>query len=212
VGLDAYATIYADARKWLQEGWVDYMAPQLYWAIAAPQQSFPALLDWWIAQSARGRYVWPGLAAYRVMDGTSSAFSTTEIATQVRLTRDRPAGTGHLLYNTTSTLTRNGGAVAASLSAELYRTRAILPPFGWLDSSAPAAPSVTVAGGTLAIIPGVGEAARWWVIRSFSASGWTTQVRFGAERSLALPGGTTRVLVNAVDTAGNLSGNAEWRP
>ena len=72
-GLDAYATIFADSRKWLQEGWVDYLAPQLYWSIAAPQQSFPALLDWWILQNARGRHVWPGLAAYRVGDGTASA-------------------------------------------------------------------------------------------------------------------------------------------
>src|SRR6185503_18604965 len=109
-GLDAYETIYADSRKWLQQGWLDYLAPQLYWAIAAPQQSYPALLDWWIAQSTRGRHVWPGLAAYRVGDGTASAFSAAEIPEQVRLTRMRPAGTGHILYNTTSTLRRASGA------------------------------------------------------------------------------------------------------
>ena len=211
-GLDAYATIYADARKWLQEGWVDYLAPQLYWAISAPQQSFSALLDWWIAQSARGRHVWPGLAAYRVQDGTSSAFSTSEIPGQVRLTRDRPAGTGHLLYNTTSTLTRNGGAVAASLSAELYRTRAILPAFPWLDSSVPGAPALRVANGSLEIVPAAGESARWWVVRLESSGGWTTRVVFKTERSMTLPGGTKRVLVNAVDAAGNLSGPSEWRP
>lgn len=211
-GLDAYATIYADARKWLQEGWVDYLAPQLYWAISAPQQSFSALLDWWIAQSARGRHVWPGLAAYRVQDGTSSAFSTSEIPGQVRLTRDRPAGTGHLLYNTTSTLTRNGGAVAASLSAELYRTRAILPAFPWLDSSVPGAPALRAANGSLEIVPAAGESARWWVVRLESSGGWTTRVVFKTERSMTLPGGTKRVLVNAVDAAGNLSGPSEWRP
>src|SRR4029079_9104817 len=79
-GLDAYASIYADSRKWLQQGWVDYLAPQLYWSIASTGQSYPALLDWWIAQSTQGRHVWPGLAAYRVSDGTTSAFSTNEIA------------------------------------------------------------------------------------------------------------------------------------
>jgi len=210
-GLDAYASIYADSRKWLQQGWVDYLAPQLYWAISAPQQSFPALLDWWIAQSTRGRHVWPGLAAYRVQDGTSSAFSPGEIATQVSLTRDRAAGTGHILYNTTSTLTRNGGAVAASLSAQLYRTRAILPAFGWLDGAPPSTPSLTVTGGSLSIAPGAGEAARWWVIRSQSASGWTTRVVFGAERTYSLPGETSRVLVNSVDQAGNLSAAGEWK-
>jgi uncharacterized lipoprotein YddW (UPF0748 family) len=121
-GLDAYTAIYADSRKWLQQGWVDYLAPQLYWANSAPQQSFSALLDWWISQNTLGRNLWPGLAAYRVGDGTANAFSATEIADQIRLARARPGATGELLYNTNSTLKKNGGAVAASI-APLYTHR-----------------------------------------------------------------------------------------
>jgi hypothetical protein len=155
--------------------------------------------------------VWPGLAAYRVLDGTSSAFSTSEIPSQVSLTRTRPAGTGHVLYNTTWTLTRNGGAVATSL-ADLYRTRAILPAFAWLDTSAPPAPVVAASAGSFTITPGAGEQARWWVVRSLAGGSWTTRVLFGSERSFAGPSGTTRVIVNAVDAAGNLSSQAEWRP
>lgn len=211
VGLDAYATIYADSRRWLTEGWVDYLAPQLYWSIAAPQQSYPALLDWWLQQSTRGRHVWPGLAAYRVQDGTSSAFSASEIATQVSLTRTRPAGTGHLLYNATSTLTRNGGVVAASLSADLYRTRAIPPAYPWLDAVSPPAPVVSVSGASLTITPGNGEAARWFVVRSRTSAGWTTKVVFGDQRTVTLTTGTTHVLVNSIDVAGNASTSAEWR-
>ena len=210
-GLDAYASIYADSRKWLREGWVDYLAPQLYWAIAAPQQSFPALLDWWLGENVRGRHVWPGLAAYRVGDGSSSAFSGAEIPNQIGLTRQRPGGTGHLLYNTTWTLTRNGGAVAASLTSALYRDRAIPPAASWLDAASPPAPSVTVASNTLSITPVSGESARWWVVRSLAEAGWTTKVVFGSERSVVLAGGTTRVIVNAVDAAGNLSGPSDWR-
>ena len=48
-GFDAYAEIYADSKKWLQNGWVDYLAPQLYWPIAPPDQSFPVLYDWWLS-------------------------------------------------------------------------------------------------------------------------------------------------------------------
>jgi len=209
-GLDAYATIYADSRKWLREGWVDYLAPQLYWSIGAPQQSFPALLDWWMQENTRGRNVWPGLAAYRVADGTSSAFGTNEIPSQVSLTRARPGGSGHLLYNTTSTLTRNGGAVAASLT-ELYRTRALPPGYSWLDGSPPPAPTITVTGSLLTISPGSGEPARWWAIRSQSPTGWVTRVAFADERTIAVPTGTTRVIVNAIDPVGNASGQVEWR-
>ena len=209
-GLDAYATIYADSRKWLRQGWVDYLAPQLYWSIAAPQQSFPALLDWWLGENVQKRHVWPGLAAYRVGDGTSSAFGASEIPTQVSLTRTRAGGSGHLLYNTTSTLTRNGGAVAASLG-NLYRIRAIPPAYPWLDASPPTAPTITVAGSLLSITQPGEVPARWWVVRSRSASGWTTRVVFGAERTVALPAGTIRAIVNAVDSAGKVSADVEWR-
>ncbi|MGH7670612.1 MAG: glycoside hydrolase family 10 protein, partial [Gemmatimonadaceae bacterium] len=54
-GLDAYASIFADSRLWLANGWVDYLAPQLYWPIEPKQQSFPALLKWWAAQNTAGR-------------------------------------------------------------------------------------------------------------------------------------------------------------
>lgn len=208
-GLDAFATIYADSRRWLQEGWVDYLAPQLYWAISAPQQSFPALLDWWIAQSAKGRHVWPGLAAYRVADGTASAFTSAEIPDQVRATRTRTAGTGHLLYNTTSTLKRSNGAVAASLSS-LYATRAVVPASPWLDSTPPDAPLLTVSSRTIQITPAGSEAARWWLVRARSAAGWTTRLVFGDQRSFALDSPPDRVLVSAVDQAGNISASAEW--
>jgi uncharacterized lipoprotein YddW (UPF0748 family) len=208
-GLDAYATIYADSRKWLQQGWVDYLAPQLYWAISAPQQSFPALLDWWIAQIQMARHVWPGLAAYLVADGTASAFSATEIPDQVRATRMRTAGTGHLLYNTTSTLKKSSGAVAASLSS-LYATRAVVPASPWLDSTPPPAPALTVSSRTIQITPGTGEAARWWFVRARRSAGWTTRIVFGDQRSIALDSPPDRVLVSAVDQAGNLSVPVEW--
>src|SRR6185503_13430264 len=59
-GFDAYAEIYADSKKWLQRGWADYYVPQLYWPIARPQQSYPVLYDWWLAQNTLHRHVWPG--------------------------------------------------------------------------------------------------------------------------------------------------------
>ncbi|MEP6732605.1 MAG: family 10 glycosylhydrolase [bacterium] len=208
-GLDAYATLYADSRKWLQQGWVDYLAPQLYWSIAAPQQSFPALLDWWIAQNTMGRHVWPGLAAYRVSDGTGSAFATTEIPSQISVTRARSATTGHILYNTTSTLRRSGGAVAASLSA-LYASRALVPASPWLDATPPSTPAVSVTTRVAQLTAGAGDSPRWWVIRERDNGKWTTRILFGDQRSVTLDASADRVLVNAVDQAGNVSEAAIW--
>ena len=210
-GLDAFASIYADARKWLQQGWVDYLAPQLYWAIAAPQQSYPALLDWWLAQSTRGRHVWPGLAAYRVDNGTASAFTMQEIPDQIRLTRARPAATGHFLYNATWTLRQHGGALAAALASGPYAGGALVPAVPWLDGAAPGAPSLGYSDGAIRITPAAGEPARWWAVRQRAAGAWTARVLFAATGAVAIDGGVDRVLVQAADQAGNLSAAAEWR-
>jgi hypothetical protein len=168
------------------------------------------LLDWWIGENVAGRHVWPGLAAYRVNDGTASAFSSGEIAAQVTATRQRTQGTGHLLYNANTTLKRNGGAVTGSL-ATLYALRALVPASPWLDAIPPGMPSISVNGTTLSITPAAGEAARWWYVRARIASGWWTRVIFGTRTTLTLPEAASHVLVNAVDRAGNASASAEWK-
>jgi uncharacterized lipoprotein YddW (UPF0748 family) len=208
-GLDAYNSIYADSRKWLQNGWVDYLAPQLYWAIAPPQQSYTALLDWWLAQNTSGRHVWPGLATYRVQDGTSTQFSLTEIPDQIRATRARPNGTGNFLYNASWTLKKNG--LAATLSSDVYKDVALVPASPWLDAVPPNSPSISVVSDLLQITPAGGEAARWWTVRAHSSSGWTTRILGGADRMVTLLTGSDRVIVQAVDQAGNVSSGAEWR-
>lgn len=206
-GLDAYASIYADSRKWLQEGWVDYLAPQLYWSISAPQQSFPALLDWWQAQNIVGRHVWPGLAAYRVQDGSASAFTAQEIPNQIQLARSRGVN-GHLLYNTTWTLKRNGGQLATTLRSELYRDRAVVPASPWLDPLPPAAPTLTVTSDIIQIIPAAGESVRWWIVRKRVGTTWQTSVQFANNRAVTINPTVTQVLVHAADAAMNLSSAA----
>ena len=81
-GLDAYGQLFADSRKWVAQGWVDYLAPQLYWSIRPAEQSFPVLLDWWRGQS-RGIPVWPGIATERI----GSKRPASEIIEQIALTR-----------------------------------------------------------------------------------------------------------------------------
>lgn len=53
-GVDQYAELYADARKWLREGWCDYMVPQLYWKRSSQGQPFEPLLEWWLGENVKG--------------------------------------------------------------------------------------------------------------------------------------------------------------
>jgi uncharacterized lipoprotein YddW (UPF0748 family) len=110
--LDAYGQLYADSRKWLAEGWCDYMAPQLYWSIQPAKQSFPVLLDWWRAQS-RGKPVWPGIATDRI----GAKRPAREIMDQIALTRRGTNSPGHIHWSMKA-LMQNRGGIADLLRAE----------------------------------------------------------------------------------------------
>ena len=134
-GHDAYAKLYADSRKWLANGWLDYFSPQLYWAIDPPDQSFPVLLKWWGKQNSRGRHIWPGLdstktsvrrrppggEAIPAVNSTSPRWQPEEIIAQIRLTRHQAGSSGHIHWNM-RTLMRNTalGALAVPSSSLIY--------------------------------------------------------------------------------------------
>jgi uncharacterized lipoprotein YddW (UPF0748 family) len=99
-GLDQYNEIFADPVKWLREGWVDYIAPQLYWKDGGPQ-SFSSLLKWWRSPSVnpRGIPVYPGIALDRLTSPNN--WPIGEIERQLRAERTiGPRGRGgFILYN-----------------------------------------------------------------------------------------------------------------
>jgi uncharacterized lipoprotein YddW (UPF0748 family) len=205
VGLDSYASIFADSRLWLNRGWVDYLSPQLYWARNSSGQPFNTLLDWWVTQNTMQRHLWPGLASYRVADGTASAFAASEIEGQIASTRARvnTAGgpTGAVLYNTTSVM-QNRGGLATLLESSVYNSDAVVPASPWLDASQPVAPVFTVsaaaAGGvrTVRVTSAPDAVVRWWLVRWRDGTTW---------RSRLLPSGTTTVGVPADNSGAPVS-------
>ncbi|MBA2434196.1 MAG: family 10 glycosylhydrolase [Chthoniobacterales bacterium] len=120
--LDSYAQLFADSRKWLAEGWVDYLAPQLYWGIAPAKQSFPVLLDWWRAQS-RGKPVWPGIATERI----GAKRPAREIVEQIALSRRGTSSPGHIHWSMKALL-QNQGGIDNLLQAGPYAEKAEPPP------------------------------------------------------------------------------------
>jgi uncharacterized lipoprotein YddW (UPF0748 family) len=102
-GLDSYADIYADSRLWLQRGWVDYLAPQLYWPIDRRAQSFPALLRWWTKQDRLRRGIVVGISVNRV------SASANEIARQLELVRRQRGARGFILFSAHTLMEDRGG-------------------------------------------------------------------------------------------------------
>ncbi len=82
--LDQVGEIYSDPLVWMQQGWVDYLSPQLYWPDAGPQ-SYSALLQWWRSPQVnpRGVPIIPSLAVDRL--GGSHNWPAREIGHQLQL-------------------------------------------------------------------------------------------------------------------------------
>lgn len=131
VGFDQYASLYADARKWLRRGWVDYFAPQLYWTIDSPGQSYPKLLAWWSEQNVQDRHLWPGLFTSRVASKANGNWPVEEIKNQIELTREAPGATGHIHFSMKAIMKNQGGV--ADMLEKLYDKPAKAPASPWLE-------------------------------------------------------------------------------
>jgi len=96
-GVNQYGQLYSDPVKWMKGGWIDYLAPQLYWREGGPQ-SFSTLLRWWRGPEANpnGVPIWPGLAVDRM---SSHGWGAGEIATQLKIERSTgPRGHGGVIF------------------------------------------------------------------------------------------------------------------
>ncbi len=135
-GLDQFAILNADPRLWLNSGWCDYMAPQLYWPLSKPEQSFDALLRWWISENSMKRLIIPGLNSAKIGDDRPA----TDIINQIRVARrDRANG---VIFYSASSLRDNRGGLSAGLNRELFAQPVLVPPTPWLGTNAPPAPEL----------------------------------------------------------------------
>lgn len=212
-GFDQYADIYADARKWLVNGWTDYFTPQLYWPIAQTPQSYPILLRWWAEQNEEGRHLWPGNFTNRVAYGNEPFWPASEVLGQIYVTRGQPGATGNVHFSM-RVLMQDPDSLVHRLATEAYADAALVPASPWMWDGRPGRPRATLspsadgAGMTVALEGADGVRPAWWTVRARWSDGWTTEVLPGWRRSHPLvPGDGSatlqRVLVSAVDRVGN---------
>jgi uncharacterized lipoprotein YddW (UPF0748 family) len=125
---DQYEVLYADAKLWLNKGWIDYFSPQLYWPINRMSVSFPVLLGWWRDQNTEARHLWPGINV-----GTdTSAKNVTEILSQVMITRGMLPQSKGVIHWSIGQVVNNPNMAKGLLSAP-YKNAALVPASpGWI--------------------------------------------------------------------------------
>ncbi|MBW3572316.1 MAG: family 10 glycosylhydrolase [Gemmatimonadetes bacterium] len=211
---DQHEQLYADARKWIREGWVDYYTPQLYWAISRPDLSYPVLLRWWVEQNVHGRHMWPGNFTSRV----PREWRAEEITDQVWVTRGMPGATGNVHFSMKAFM-QNPDSLNERLLRGPYREPALVPATPWLGGRALAAPTLTLAqpdadGARVDWEPAPGEPAFLWIVRVRRGGVWTVDVVPGAARRFRVPDAAAAdlVAVTPVDRLGTEGAHAYARP
>jgi len=183
-GLDAYGLLYADARKWLRKGWVDYMMPQLYWSIDSKGQSFPKLLDWWISENRKNRHLWPGIATDRVGDQRPAS----EMQKQITLIRELSKGyPGHSHWSADS-LINNQKGVQKLLSRTVYKEPALVPPSPWLKGDKPVIPAVAITpkGKAFKVRIAPQKNVRFWILQTRKGKSWDHQILAGDTQNVTI--------------------------
>jgi uncharacterized lipoprotein YddW (UPF0748 family) len=209
-GFDQYGKLYADAKLWLNEGWVDYFTPQLYWPIGREKQSYPKLLAWWAGENTKGRHLWPG--------NFTSRYPADEIVEQIKVTRSQIREPGNVHFSMKAIM-RNAGGIADAL-AKAYAEPAVVPASPWLGRE----PGTQVAaqhrryerdGRTETVIVALNGPIRVFVVRGQIDGTWTVRLAQTGDGALPVsnlfPKKPTKLLVSGVDRYGRETEAVEVR-
>jgi uncharacterized lipoprotein YddW (UPF0748 family) len=204
-GMSQYDDIYADAKLWLNNGWCDFMSPQLYWPIEG-KQPFPRLFEWWVNESTAKRWVWPGMSVGR--------HDTPQLLRQIEIIRKNPGARGMLLWNL-GTVRKHKDKFGDALMQGPFRINALVPAMPWLDSKPPPSPRASAQrSGEDAVIVQLkrapGEPPIVYAVWARYGQQWRFLTVPAGAPSLQLNpdpnvGPATAVILTAVDRCGNES-------
>ncbi|WP_152394081.1 family 10 glycosylhydrolase [Paenibacillus guangzhouensis] len=98
-GVNSYDDLYADTRTWIQNGWIDYIAPQIYWNNGTKAAPYDKLVDWWVKET-KGTNVllYVGHAAYKLGTTEAGWSSSRTIIDQLDYNRQSGGVAGSLFF------------------------------------------------------------------------------------------------------------------
>ncbi|HLY72076.1 MAG TPA: family 10 glycosylhydrolase [Puia sp.] len=131
-GQTNYDDLYADVLLWLKNGWIDYVAPQLYWEFGQRAAPYEILLDWW-GKHTYGRQCYIGLGFYK---GGSNAVwrDKTLLPRQIEALRNTPNIQGMIFFSAKSVMNDLNGW-SDSLRSNYFKIPGAVPLMPWIDST-----------------------------------------------------------------------------
>jgi uncharacterized lipoprotein YddW (UPF0748 family) len=134
-GQTNYDDLFADVLKWLREGWIDYITPQLYWHIGFELADYKVLVDWW-SKHTYGRHLYIGQGVYRI--GGKGWENPEELVNQIELNRTYDEIKGSMFFSAKSFLQDKNQV--NGMMKKVYQHKALVPVMPWLPNEIPPAP------------------------------------------------------------------------
>jgi uncharacterized lipoprotein YddW (UPF0748 family) len=125
-GVQNYDDLYADILKWLREGSIDYVVPQLYWEIGKKVADYQVLAKWW-SENSYGKNLYIGLLASELGSKNNKAWNTgNELVRQLNLNKIYPQIDGDVFFSAKAFL-QNKLGLNDSLKSTFYKYPALCP-------------------------------------------------------------------------------------
>ena len=202
VGLDPYTALYADSKLWLQQGWLDILAPQLYWRIEPPAQSYPTLLEWWAGANTANKHVYAGIGLYR-LEAAEGDWPLEEFEAQIDVSRNYySAGSEGHIHFSAKYFRDNTKGIRDRLSLYAYPSKVPPPAMAWKQLAIPSKPYwIGIENQKLSWVDVGASGVRWWAVYQREGQEWRL-LRMLPSRQTMLKGVSTGVYaITAVNGA-----------
>ncbi len=119
-GQTTYEDLYADPLLWVEQGWLDYLVPQVYWSMDYPPAPHRVITQWW-ANTLDSTNLYVGNGTYKIKNNTDKAWKRrNEIPKQLALARSQKQVTGNVFFSAKSLLGKHQG-VSKTLKRKFYQ-------------------------------------------------------------------------------------------
>ena len=135
-GTQNYDDLYADILLWVNNGWLDYNVPQIYWEIGNKAADYETLINWW-SRHASGRPLVIGEDVERTVKYPDPQNANShQLPAKMRLHRQLPAVKGTVLWYAKAAVD-NVGNYGTALRNNYWRYPALQPSMPFISDKAP---------------------------------------------------------------------------
>ena len=135
-GLQNYDDLYADVVLWSNEGWIDYVIPQIYWEIGLKGADYKELTDWWNENSANS-HTFIGQSISRSLDDKKDLRSSNNhLSRKIAQSRESRNISGNCFWYGYQ-IAENESGIYTALADKYHITKALIPAFEKIDNVKP---------------------------------------------------------------------------